>query len=211
MKISRALLAANLQKCERILRNHISSLVLFIATLGMLATHALAEPASIATLDSDLRAEGNRKDVAERVGDKLFASKWPAQVLKVAADSVDDHVVIGLRVSGVRFHTPLTREQFVGEIAALVRQTFAVVPLAGSAKIEEIDVWTVVPFTVGKGVVVNGDLAKPTSRTVFTLSVRRGESPASMLQRMRNGTNVYWDEEWIRTQLGGVHARALQQ
>jgi hypothetical protein len=216
MRILRVLPAVNPQKCEHILRNHINrGLILFVTILGMWATHVYAqptaEPASIATLDSDLRAEGNRKDIAERAGDKLFATEWPAQVLKVAADSVDDHVVIGLRISGVHFHTLLTREQFINEILALVQQTFALTLSPAPAKIEEIDVWTVVPFTVGKGVVVNGDLAKPTTRTVFTLSVRRGESPASILQRMRNGANVYWDDEWIRTKLGGVRARALQQ
>jgi hypothetical protein len=156
-----------------------------------LCAHA-AEP-SIATLDAGARAEGNRKDIADRIGDAVFAREWPAQVLKIAADSVDDHIVVGLRVSGVKFHVPLSREGFIGEISALITQAFQESP------VKEVDVWTVVPLNVGRGVIVNGDLAKPTSRTVFTISVQRGESAAEIAQRMHQGQDVYWDEDWVRT------------
>jgi hypothetical protein len=58
-----------------------------------------------------------------------------------------------------------------------------------------------VPLRVGKDIIVAGDLAKPTSRTVFTLSVRRGESVASLLRRMRQGDGVFWDQDWTRSGL----------
>lgn len=118
---------------------------------------------------------------------------WPAQVLNIYADGIPGHDIAGLHVSGVHFHHPLTREQFQSEIADLVTQTFA------SAPVEEVDVWVSVPLSVGKGVVVAGDLAKPTFRTVFTVSVRRGERAASVMRRMQQGTGVFWDQDWMNT------------
>ncbi|MBV8116609.1 MAG: hypothetical protein JOZ01_01455, partial [Candidatus Eremiobacteraeota bacterium] len=71
---------------------------------------------------------------------------------------------------------------------------------AAAPATEEIDVWASVPIEVGKGVVVSGDLAKPTSRTVFSVSVRRGEKPSEILARadQTTGSGVFWDEEWAR-------------
>jgi len=114
--------------------------------------------------------------------------------MQVAANEMGAHLVLGLRISGVHFHRPLTRDQFYAEIASLVGECFAAAPQA-----EEIDIWTTVPLSVGKGVVVAGDLAKPTSRTVFTLSARRGEAPSSLAERLRGGEDVFVDEEWART------------
>ncbi len=114
--------------------------------------------------------------------------------MQVAANQMGTHLVLGLRVNGVHFHRPLTREQFYEQIASLVGECFAAAPQA-----EEIDVWTTVPLNVGKGVIVAGDLAKPTSRTVFTLSARRGEAPAALEERLRGGEDIFVDEEWART------------
>lgn len=88
----------------------------------------------------------------------------------------------------------MTRDQFYTQIASLVAECFTAAP-----KAEEIDVWTTVPLDVGKGIIVAGDLAKPTSRTVFTLSARRGEAPEALAARLRGGEDVYVDEEWART------------
>jgi hypothetical protein len=128
-----------------------------------------------------------------RVGQALFATTWPAQVLNVYADGIPGHEVAGLHLSGVHFHDPITREQFLSEISALVQRTFA------SAPVEEVDVWVSVPLNVGKGVVVAGDLAKPTFRTVFTVSVLRSESAAALMARLRQGQDVFWDQDWQRT------------
>ena len=80
------------------------------------------------------------------------------------------------------------------EIAALVERAFAVSP-----EVEEVDVWASVPIDVGKGVVVSGDLAKPTTRTVFSLSVRRGEPPSSVAERAQKGPGAFWDQAWAAT------------
>ncbi|MEO6912441.1 MAG: hypothetical protein ABI182_00295 [Candidatus Baltobacteraceae bacterium] len=155
----------------------------------------IAAAPTTARVDANARAEGNRLPIAVKIGSVLFASKWPAQVLKVYAYGVREHDIVGLRVSGVKFHTPLSRAGFSREIASLVTQSFAVAP------IEEIDVSAVVPLAVGKDIVVAGDLAKPTSRTVFTITVRQGESEAELLARMRSGRGVYWDQEWAKAAL----------
>jgi predicted amino acid dehydrogenase len=166
-----------------------------LALLFALATgSAFAATPSVADLDAHARATGNRKDIAVSVGDNLFRQRWPAQVMQVAANEMGTHLVLGLRISGVHFHRPLSRDEFYSEIAALVSECFSAAPQA-----EEVDVWTTVPLDVGKGVVVAGDLAKPTSRTVFTLSARRGETAADLASRLRGGGDVFVDEEWART------------
>ncbi len=89
----------------------------------------------------------------------------------------------------------MTRDEFASEVVALVEATFAAAP--GT---EEIDLWASVPISVARGAVVSGDLAKPTSRTVFSLSARRGESAASMRARIGGpGDGVFWDSQWART------------
>ena len=157
--------------------------------------HAPAASPSIDVLDADSRATGNRKATAIAIGKAIFRTEWPAQVLKVYANAVDAHEVAGLTVSGVKFHEPLTKPEFFDEIAQLVSVAFA------SSSVEEVDIWATVPLSVGRGIVVSGDLAKPTSRTVFTLSVRRGETPAALASRLRSGRGVFVDEEWARAAL----------
>ncbi len=149
----------------------------------------------VAQVDAVARASGNAKDVAARIGRSIFEVEWPAQVIHVYADRVGSRRVAGLKVSGTHFHRALTRVAFTGEVAELVQRAFAAAP------IEEVDVWVVVPLSVGKGVVVSGDYAKPTSRTVFTISVRRSEAAASVLARERSGQGVFWDQEWARAAL----------
>ncbi len=104
------------------------------------------------------------------------------------------HVVLGLRLSGVKFHSTLTRDAFDREVMDLVARAFSAAPVA-----EEVDLWVTVPIDVGKGMVVSGDLAKPTTRTVFTLSVRRGERADALAARLHSGGNVFLDEEWAST------------
>src|SRR5262249_52237485 len=136
----------------------------------------------------------NRKDVAVTVGERIFQTKWPAQVLHIEANQIDKSLVIGLQVNGVHFHDDLTYDEFKREIASLVAQSLTVAKDA-----EEVDVWVTVPIKVGKDVIVSGDLAKPTNRNVYTVTVLRTESPASLAKRLANGNNVFVDEEWART------------
>jgi len=149
---------------------------------ALLALTLIAATPSVADLDARSRATGNRLDVAMAVGEKIFATRWPAQVLQVEANEMGPHLVLGLHVSGVKFHTPLTQSDFDGEVRSLVAQAFAAAPSA-----EEVDVWVTVPIAVGKDVIVSGDLAKPTTRTVYTVSALRGRS---------THTNIFLDEEW---------------
>jgi hypothetical protein len=152
-------------------------------------------PPSVGVTDAYARAAGNRKPIAVKIGRELFRTTWPAQVVNVYADGIAGHDVAGLHLSGVHFHRPLSRAEFLTEVYDIVERAFAAAP------VEEVDVWASVPLNVGKGVVVAGDLAKPTFRTVFTVTVRREESAAALLRRMQQGQGVFWDQDWERTAL----------
>lgn len=167
----------------------VAGAVLFAAAPAWSAT---APP--LATIDANYRAEGNRRDVARAIGDKLFATQWPAQVIKVGADGIGDHIVVGLMISGVKFHRSLTRAQFVAEVAAVTAVAFSVTP-----QVAEVDVWTTIPIKVARNADVSGDLATPTTRTVFSATVARGVTPATLRKRLLVSRDVYWDEEWTRT------------
>jgi hypothetical protein len=50
---------------------------------------------------------------------------------------------------------------------------------------------------VTKGEIVSGDLARPTSRTVFSLTVLRSESTQSLRERATDESDgVFWDAQW---------------
>jgi len=155
-----------------------------------------AGPADVDTLDANARAAGNDKPASVQIGKALFTTQWAAQVLKIYVDGAGGHTVAGITLSGVKFHHPLSREQFASEVSAIAARALAAAP------VEEVDVWCVVPLSVGKGVVVSGDNAKPTKRTVFTVTVRRGETAASVRNRILRGKTVYWDTLWVRQALG---------
>lgn len=164
-----------------------------LAAVASGAAHAYAP--SVADLDAAARAAGNRRDVAQHIGEAVFASRWPAEVNQISANELGTHLVVGVRMWGVKFERPITRAQFVDEVVAVVSRSFAAAPTA-----EEVDVWASVPIDVSKEVVVSGDLAKPTSRTVFSITVRRGESQEAMRARANQaGGGAYWDEEWAQT------------
>ena len=178
------------------MRNRIKALVCaaaFAAASAIAPPRALADVPSVADLDANARAAGNLRPEAVRVGHVIFATKWPAQVLQVAADGIGGHVVLGVRISGVHFHRDLTREQFLDEVEALATLAFAAEPSA-----EELDVWTVVPLDAGKGVIVSGDLAKPTSRTVYSATVLRRDASGGSLRSALADKNAFWDEDWAR-------------
>lgn len=139
----------------------------------------------VAELDADARSAGNLKPLAMRLGDRIFATPWPAQVTQVSANGVDGHVIVGIRISGIKFHHAISRSDFLNEVDRIVALVFS-----SASGVEEVDLWASVPIVVGRDVVVSGDLAVPTSRPVFTLSVLRGSDPAS--------ASAFWDEEWAR-------------
>lgn len=177
------------------------SLTATFLAIGVACGAVQAYAPSVADLDASARAVGNRRDLAVQVGQAVFATRWPAEVSQISANELNGHLIVGIRIWGVKFHQPITREEFVREVVTLIERSFAAAPTA-----EEIDAWASVPISVGKGVIVSGDLAKPTSRTVFSLSVRRGETPAS-IQARAAATNdgVFWDADWARTAFGEAH------
>jgi hypothetical protein len=163
------------------------------ALAGSLTAPVWATAPSVAELDANARAAGNRKDLAVQIGSSIFATLWPAQVTQISADQVDTHLLVGIRLWGVHFHQPLTRAAFEAEVVTLIEKTFQAQP-----RVEEVDLWASVPLDVGKGVIVNGDLARPTSRQVFGVTALRGEAASALAARIRAGHGAYWDEDWAR-------------
>jgi hypothetical protein len=188
------LLAASRRKPGRILRNRISAALAAALAIAMPVLAAAYAP-SVAQLDSAARATGNRKDVAERIGAAVFTTEWPAEVSQISANELAGHLIVGIRVLGVKFHRSMTRDEFASEVVLLLQKAFAAAP-----GVEEIDLWASVPIAVAKGVIVSGDLAKPTSRTVFSVTVRRGESVEAVQARiLSDASGVFWDQAWSRT------------
>jgi hypothetical protein len=174
------------------LPNRIRLAVAAVLAAGIAGGIAAAYAPSVADLDAAARATGNRRDVAERIGRAIFTTRWPAEVNQISANSLDGHLIVGVRLWGVKFHQSMTRDDFIAEVVALVERTFAAAPAT-----EEIDLWASIPMGIGKGVVVSGDLAKPTSRTVFSVTVRNGESSSSLRARIGgSGDGVFWDSSW---------------
>jgi hypothetical protein len=174
-------------------RSRSGAALLALACALTAAVPAAAAAPSIADLDATARAAGNRLDVATRIGQSVFTQEWPAEVSQISANEVRGHLIVGIRLWGVKFHRPVTRDEFVAEIAAVVEKAFAAAPLA-----EEIDVWASVPIATGRGIVVSGDLAVPTVRTVFSLSTRRGDAPDKIAARADavRAEGVFWDPQW---------------
>jgi hypothetical protein len=167
--------------------------------IGIASAAAIAYAPSVAQLDAAARAAGNRRDVAHHIGASIFATRWPAEVSRISANAVGSHLIVGIRVLGVKFHRPMTRDEFASEVVTLVRTAFAAAPAT-----EEVDLWASVPIDVAKGAVVSGDLAKPTDRTVFSLSAQRAETSASLRARIdRAGDGVFWDADWVRSAFTG--------
>ncbi|GAC1564821.1 MAG: hypothetical protein NVS3B17_21250 [Vulcanimicrobiaceae bacterium] len=144
---------------------------------------------SLADVNAARRAAGNRPAEAIRIGQRIFQTRWPAQVRKVRVDGVGPHLVAGIVLDGTKFHETLHASGLLDEVVALVDQAFA------ASAVEEVDIWAIVPLPTYAGEVVAGDLAQPTSYTVFAATVRRGEI-ATFAARLRHGDDVYWDATW---------------
>lgn len=147
-----------------------------------------AAPADVAAR-AQARAEGNDRARAVVLGEALLETTWPAQVLKIRVDAVQGHRVAGITVSGTKFHGTLGVPGFLREVQQLVTTAFARAP------VEEVDLWATIPVDAGKGAIVSGDLAQPTSRTVFSVTVRRADLPR--LTALLHSDGVYWDASWL--------------
>jgi peptidoglycan/xylan/chitin deacetylase (PgdA/CDA1 family) len=171
----------------RVLRDQGESLVHQILGSGPNATPALSEAAVHSIARS--RIAGNAPDVAERVAVALLSGGFPEQVLKVRVFKTAPAVVAGIMISGVKFHEPVDRRTFAADAADMVYRAFAADP-----KISQVDVWAVMPVAVASNATVSGDLAVPTSRTVFSASRRRSDwisEPGGL------GT-TYWEPGWLQ-------------
>ncbi len=111
----------------------------------------------------------------------------PAQLLLVRCERAGTHVDCGLVVSGVKFHRALDTRGWDEEIAGLIDGAFRAAP-----GVDEIDCWATVPLDAGKGAVVSGDYAKPTSANVFSITVPRAER-SGYRGRLASGRGVFWD------------------
>jgi hypothetical protein len=136
------------------------------------------------------RAVGTDRVSAVAVARALLTEMWPATVQQVRVDTTGAHSVAGLVLSGVKFHRPLGVDGFLDEVQTLIARAFSAKPL------EEVDLWATVPIRVPKGAVVSGDLAIPTSRTVFACSVRRDDLPR-LRTLLHNASDVFWDDAFL--------------
>jgi hypothetical protein len=148
----------------------------------------IGAPAAQAATRAELRSGGGDRAMALRVADTLFAQPLDLQLLHVRCERVEVQSFCGLTLSGVKFHRRIDTPTFERDVATLVHAALAVDP-----HIAEVDLWVTVPANTGKGAVVSGDFAVPTSATVYATTAPRAQAKASS-----GGTNVFWDPAFRR-------------
>jgi peptidoglycan/xylan/chitin deacetylase (PgdA/CDA1 family) len=127
------------------------------------------------------RIEGNDPTVAERIAISLLREEFREPIEKIRVLTVPAASVAGIMLSGSGLHGPVTQAQFETDARAM-----ALLALSNAPRVTEVDVWATVPEAVAAGTVVAGDLAAPTERTVFSLTLRR-DAPAP---------RVFVDKDW---------------
>jgi peptidoglycan/xylan/chitin deacetylase (PgdA/CDA1 family) len=137
------------------------------------------------------RAEGNDPALAERIGAALLNASFPEQLLKVRVLRVGDATVVGIMLSGVKFHAALTRREFAADVGGMIDRAFDARPDVG-----EVDVWAVTPLEVQPTGTVSGDYAAPTTRTVFSAAVMRAQRESAASRTQMLGT-MYWGERFL--------------
>ncbi len=157
---------------------------MFGASLAVL----LAPQPLHAATRAELRATGGDRATALRVANALFAQPLDLQLMRVRCERVAERSFCGLTLSGVKFHRRLDTTTFERNVDALVHGAFAVDPA-----IAEVDLWVTVPADAGKGAVVSGDFALPTSATVYAATTQRTQTTAPSV-----GANVFWDPTFRR-------------
>jgi len=133
------------------------------------------------------RSSGSDVATARRIAAVLLARPLAAQLLRVRCERVGGHVDCGLVVSGVKFHRRLDVRSWNAEIAGLIDRAYMAAP-----QVDEVDCWAIVPLDAGKGAVVSGDYAQPTSANVFSITVPRADR-GNVRRRLETGAGVYWD------------------
>ena len=161
------------------MRRAISLVVAGAAIAGCLGA-ALAAPVDFRAQE---RAKGGDRATAVRVAHALLAQPLALQLTRVRCERAGREGFCGLTLSGVKFHRRVDTAAFRAEVDELVRGAFAVDP-----SIAEVDLWVTVPVDAGKGAIVSGDFAQPSSATVFATTV-----PRALAARPSAGANVFWD------------------
>lgn len=181
------------------MRRAAAAAALAVAALGPACVFA-AQP-SVVDVNAEVRSAGNRKDEAVKIGRSLLATRGPAQITKIRVDGIGPHQVAGIVLDGEKLREPVGAAAFAEQAIELIEATFE------AGDVEEVDVWATVPIAVAPGAIVSGDLAVPTSRTVFSASARRVDRRV-YAARVRAGNGVYWAPDW-RAQLE-ANARAAK-
>ena len=143
----------------------------------MCAPAAAADPRALA------RAAGGDRLTAIAVAQTLLARPLDLQLTKVRCERTGERRFCGLVLSGVKFHRRLDTAAFEADVDALIARTFA-----ADAAIAEVDLWVTVPADAGKGAVVSGDFARPTSATVFATTATRAQA-----MHPSTSANAFWD------------------
>jgi hypothetical protein len=132
------------------------------------------------------RAAGGDRPLALRIAHVLLARPLALQLTRVRCERAAGASFCGLTLSGVKFHRRVDTAAFRAEIDALVSGAFAVDPA-----IAEVDLWVTVPADAGKGAIVSGDFALPSSATVFATTVPRTSAGSPS-----GNANVFWDPKF---------------
>jgi hypothetical protein len=156
--------------------------MVLVAAVAALGTSALAA----ADYRAAGRAAGGDRPTALRVAQALLAQPLALQLTRVRCERVASSGYCGLTLSGVKFKRRVDTAAFRAEVDGLVRAAFAVDPA-----IVEVDLWVTVPADAGKGAVVSGDFALPSSATVFATTVPRVDA-----NNPSGGPNVFWDPKF---------------
>lgn len=146
-----------------------------------------ASAAGAADVRAQARSSGGDRETALRVAAALLARPLSLQLVKVRCERAGDERFCGLTLSGVKFHRRIDRAGFEREVDTLLAGAFAT-----DRHIVEVDLWTTVPADAGKGAIVSGDFAQPTSATVYATTARRRDAAPS------RGANVFWDPTFRR-------------
>jgi hypothetical protein len=130
------------------------------------------------------RAAGGDRATAVRVAHALLAMPLDLQLTRVRCERAGAAGYCGLTLSGVKFKHRVDTAAFRAEVDGLIRGAFAVDP-----SIAEVDLWVTVPADAGKGAIVSGDFAQPSSATVYATAVPRALAPHAS-----DNSNVFWDK-----------------
>lgn len=143
------------------------------------------------------RIAGNEPQVAESVAVALLVRHFAEPIMKVYVLAIPQTAFGGIVLSGVKFHAPVNRRQFAADVREMAVTAFAAAP-----SLREVDIWSTVPIAVLAGEPVSGDLAVPTSKTVFSTAATRQRA---RLQTTLVWGTTYWDPHWLQ------HSKTLER